>query len=303
MKNKEYIDMCLNLEKMAGEIKNIRNSREYRNGVRLQAYMMLLKKGKIIEFFKRLTNNTASLNSVLKVKDFQFDNSPEQFQSTKRIAVYTALFGKYDKIEAPMVHPENIDYYIITDIEMPETTGWKIIEPTQYLPRKQLNNIEKNRFFKMLPQVVFSEYDYSIYVDANVLIVSDLTPMINTMHDFPLAMFRHKNRDCVYEEAEACIKKKKDSKDNLERHIQHLVENGVPKHAGLLEATIIVREHNNELCVKLMSQWWEEFLEFSKRDQLSLRDVLWNNKINLDDVGILGNNLLKCNKFLINSHL
>lgn len=303
MKSKEYIDMCLNLEKMAGMIKDVWSSKEYKNGVRLQAYLELLKEGKVLEIVKRLTNNTASLNGLLKAKDFQFDNSPDRFQSNERIAVYTALFGKYDVVAAPMVYPDNIDYYLITDNEMDNTSGWKQINPEKYFPSENMSNIEKNRFFKMMPHLIFPEYKYSIYVDSNVVIVSDLTPMVNAIAKMPIAMFKHKNRDCVYEEAEACIKKKKDSRENLERHIQHLKKNGVPKHAGLLEATIIVREHHAALCKTLMEQWWKEFNEFSKRDQLSLRDVLWNNNIDLDEVGVLGNNLFRCNKFLINKHL
>lgn len=303
MKDENYIEMCFSLENMAGMIKKVKTSKEYKNGVRLQSYMNLIKKGKILEIIKRLTHNTSALNLILDTEDFQFDNSSEKFQSTERIAVYTALFGNYDKNEAPMIHPENIDYYIITDINIPKNSGWKIINPSRYLPNKEMTNIEKNRFFKMLPNVVFADYKYSIYVDANVLIVSDLTPMVNAMGGFPLAMFKHKNRDCVYEEAEACLKKKKDSRENLERHIENLKANGVPKHAGLLEATVIVREHNNERCIDLMNQWWNEFCNYSRRDQLSLRDVLWVNKVSLDDVGVLGNNLFECNKFLINSHL
>ena len=130
LKDENYIEMCFSLENMAGMIKKVKTSKEYKNGVRLQSYMNLIKKGKILEIIKRLTHNTSALNLILDTEDFQFDNSSEKFQSTERIAVYTALFGNYDKNEAPMIHPENIDYYIITDINIPKNSGWKIINPS-----------------------------------------------------------------------------------------------------------------------------------------------------------------------------
>ena len=298
----DYIKVCRSLEWMAEKYKSIQQSQEYRNGVRVTEYIKMLKKGEIIKIFLRVLKRNSELNSYIDTKAFLFSNKDQDFVLDKRIAVYTALFGQYDKVQKPLFHPDNIDYYIFTDNELPQDCGWKRLDAKKYLPKKEMSNIEKNRFFKMLPHILFADFEFSIYVDANVIIVSDLTPLVNAMSEMPIAMFLHKNRNCVYEEANACIQKNKDKKERLQAHIEYLREHGVPEHSGLLEATVIVRKHHDELCKTLMEQWWEEFEQYSKRDQLSLRNCFWVNHIDIDKVGILGNNLYKCNKFIIANH-
>jgi hypothetical protein len=40
-----------------------------------------------------------------------------------------------------------------------------------------------------------------------------------------------------------------------------------------------------------MEEWWKEFIEYSKRDQISLPYVLWKNGIKINDVNELGKDL------------
>ena len=77
----------------------------------------------------------------------------------------------------------------------------------------------------------------------------------------------------------------------------------MPAHYGLLEATIIVVDLKNEIAIKLMNEWWDEFNYWkSGRDQLAFTYVLWKNGFTLNDVGILGNNKFINPKFRIGSH-
>ncbi len=295
-----YTEMCQALEKLAGEYKAIYQSSEYQNGIRLKTYMDLLKQLKIIDIIKRLLNRNGKLDVILNQKDNNVDWN--NYFLDKKVAVYTAIFGHYDSLFEPLVAPNNIDYFAFTDFEIPTGSKWKRLDPLCFLPNKSLSCNEKNRFFKMLPHRFFDPYDYSVYVDGNVMIVSDVTALTYALEQFPIAMFTHKNRTCVYKEAKACIRKQKEKKHNLERHINYLKSNGVPEDLGLLEATVIIRNHHDQRCVDLMEMWWKEFMEFSKRDQISLIDCLWRSKIDISSVGILGNNLFKCNLFIIVKH-
>ena len=302
MNQNEYIELCNGLEEMAEKYKNLQTSDLVRDGKRVQDYKGLLKKGRIWTLLKRLLRHNNEVDTYIQ-DTWELPYYPNDYRADKKIAVYTALFGKYDNLPEPIICPNNIEYYVFTDGEVSEGSKWNKIDITPFEDKiGSLNNAEKNRFFKILPHKVFQNYEYSIYVDANVLIVSDLTPMIKTLDTFPIAMFLHKNRDCVYEEAKACIIKGKDSPERIKKHIFLLEQHDVPHHYGLLEATLIVRKHNEDKCQKLMQCWWEEFLEESKRDQLSLIDTLWNNKIPVETIGVLGNNLLKCNKFIVLPH-
>ena len=76
----------------------------------------------------------------------------------------------------------------------------------------------------------------------------------------------------------------------------------MPKNYGLLQCNLIVREHNNETCIKIMQDWWQEFKNYSKRDQISLPHVLYKNNIKIENVGILGNNIYPNPSFRILTH-
>ena len=227
----------------------------------------------------------------------------EDYITNHRIAVYTSMFGAYDRLKEPIIKPDNIDYYIITDQKISLNSLWKRIDPDKVIPSEITSPIERNRYTKMLPHKIFTDYDYSIYIDGNVFVTSDISILIKSLDDFPIAMHRHKNRNCVYEEIKACIAKGKDNTDRLKRHQELLLKNGVPHNNGLLEATVIARKHFDEQCIVLMENWWDEFLEYSKRDQISLIDCLWKSNIDINMVAQLGNNILDNNNFVIIPHL
>ena len=186
---------------------------------------------------------------------------------------------------------------------MKEDTSWIRLEPSRYIPEEYRNTpVLANRWCKMHPHVIFPQYRYSVYLDANTLIVSDFTALINRLGAFPIAMFRHKNRGCVYDELEACIIKKKAPRKALEKQRELLKAHGVPRQYGLAEATVIVRRHMEKECIDVMENWWQSFLEGAGRDQISLIDTLWKLKINPSQITTLGSNLYKCDLFILMSH-
>ena len=221
----------------------------------------------------------------------------------EKIVVYTALFGAYDRLWEPMFHPENIDYVLLSDQPVPENSIWQPGEYEQLLPQEiREDPIRCNRWCKMHPHLLFPEYTYSIYVDANIRILSDLTPAAAGLDQYPAAMFRHKKRDCVYEEVQACIDQNKADPASLREHEKMIASYGVPRHWGLLEASIIARKHGDPLCVQLMEAWWKAFCAGSGRDQISLIGCLWKAGIEPSVIGTLGSNLQRCDLFLQMPH-
>ena len=86
-----------------------------------------------------------------------------------------------------------------------ETVRAQEVVPAEYVSDPVL----ANRWCKMHPHQLFPQYPLSVYLDSNIRIVSDLTALTSAMTGFPVCMFRHKQRDCVYEEIHACLLKKK----------------------------------------------------------------------------------------------
>ncbi len=252
---------------------------------------------------KYFSRNAGQENRDLGLDRQKAEERKRLYIRKERIAVYMALFGDYDTIREPLLFPENIDYFLLTDQPFPVNSMWKEYSQNHTLPQEILGDpVLCNRWCKMHPHILFPEYDYSIYVDANIWVISDLTPVTAWLDRYPVAMFHHKKRNCVYDEVQACIDLKKADEESLRRHEELVRSHGVPPHWGLLEASIIARKHSDPRCISLMNDWWNSFLQNSRRDQISLIDVLWQSGLRPEQIGTLGYNLQRCDLFIQMEH-
>lgn len=124
------------------------------------------------------------------------------------------------------------------------------------------------------------QYKYSLYIDANIDIISDkIFRKVDELikNDTKLAITKHFIRDCLYEEREVCVEKGKDTKENTQQQIEIYEKEGFPHHYGLKENNIIFRQHNEPEIKKIMEEWWYWLSNYSQRDQLSLMYVIWKN--------------------------
>lgn len=224
--------------------------------------------------------------------------------SSERIAIYTCIFGTYDRPEEPVWKPDNCDYYIITDQEVERTSAWKKVAIEKFINKiDKLTLAEKNRFFKMHPDIIFPEYRYSIYLDGNIQPVTDLTEYIYYISNIGISAHLHSIRNCVYKEAEIVKLLKKEKTERIQNHIEYIRKTKMPEEYGLIECNIIAREHHNPICKKIMDDWWNEFMNYSKRDQISFAHVLYMNGIPVDKVGTMGNNVFMNPSFIKKRHL
>lgn len=270
------------------------------------------KKGKrvsYIEYFeiKKIINGIKKKNKEKKIRKYNKSNTAKSIINNNdniekvRIAVYTSITGNYDNINIPNIQFDNVDYYIITD--NPEKYKkydkyYKIIE------NKNENPILNNRYAKFHPFEYFKEYDYAIYIDGNIEIYGDIRKLVNYCNEKTgIAMHTHRDRNCIYDEAEVCKILKKGNKQQIDEQIKSYKEEGFPKNYGMLEANVIVSKIGNESMEKIMKCWWEDFCnKKSYRDQLSLPYILWKNNYNIEDVGILGYNVYENYIFRIHKH-
>ena len=260
----------------------------------------ILKEEKLVE------QNRKGLKRLFrKIKDFfvvshQFrDNGIDYPETVKRpkIVVYTCVTGGYDKIIEPNFDFDNIDYILFSDKNV-KVEKWDV----RQIPKgcKMSNNVMTNRFIKMNPHLLFSgsKYDYSIYVDGNIKIVSDLTPMTTNLGKLGLAFHRHALRDDISKEVKSCIWQKKGNRKALLKQAKEYKKDGFPKDFGMLECNVIVadlKSHNSEA---IMNNWWYEFNESgSMRDQIALPYVIWKMGYKIEDLGNLGYNIYRNPKF------
>ncbi len=291
------------IEKLNLDYINVKNSKEYLLGNKIYVIVRYLKKFKFISLFKKIID-TKKINKYNShnALDNNF-NEKKDIKTIPKIVVYTCITDNYDKkILEPWVNPKNIDYYLFTDNENIKTDVWSVKRIPDNI--KDLDNVKINRYIKMHPFELFNNYDYAIYIDGNVQVVSNLTKMVYSIDEkVGIAMHKHQFRDCIYNEIEVCKIRKKGNYNKMKLQTENYKKEGFPKHFGMIEATIIVSNTKNDIAKKIFNDWWSEFLKFdSHRDQISLQYVVWKNNLKIEDLGKLGNNLYKNPKFRINIH-
>lgn len=199
----------------------------------------------------------------------------------KRV-VYTAIFGGYDRL-APVAFDSECDFVCFTDDCGLVVPGWCVIPVAPEEPG--LPTAALNRIYKMLPHRFLVDYDQSLYVDGNIRLVADPSFLFDKyLTPAPIAIPRHRERNCAYQEAEYCVSVGMCRREEIERQLQAYRADGFPPQCGLTENSIILRNHRNSALLALMEAWWQAYCDGGKRDQISLPYLAWKHDIKISDI-------------------
>jgi len=205
------------------------------------------------------------------------------------IVLYTCITNDYDKLIEINNPEKNIDYICFSDSLLISKT-WKIIQISNHL---NLDNARLSRYPKIMPHLFLKDYDKSIYVDARVQVIGNITQFVlETLQNYNWYVCKHPSRTCIYQEYLAIKKQKKDSDLIIDNQIKKYKKEGFPENFGLTANGLLLRRHNEKDCIEISTQWWNEIIEYSKRDQLSFKYVSWKNpdfKFGIMDKKILYN--------------
>lgn len=208
-------------------------------------------------------------------------------QKRNQIAVYTCVVGDYDKVQEPTSVAENCDYYIISDKKPEKDSIYKYINIDDCISREIQDNTRKNRYCKINAHEMFPQYRYSVYFDGNIVLHKNIVKYVENLPKTRITMLSRVSYDSVYAEAFRCMLHGRDDKEKFEKQVEKYWLEGMPDDFGLMLPGIMVREHNNPICKKLMREWWNEVSIFSKRDMISLPYVLWKNGYTIDDINTM----------------
>lgn len=282
---KLYFNILVNLKIDLVYLKNARRLYHSSNS-QVLIYNRLIKYLEI----EQITESTHTIDTILPACDKllnpvdSLDNLVNRYSSNidfsdKRVAVYTAVTGTYDEPLIPQEKIEGFDYICFTDNPFLKSDFWDI----RPIEDEGLNATQTARMYKILAHKYLSDYDYSLWIDTNIEIIGDIREFINKYsHTNKLLAFRHPQRDCIYEEADECIRLKKDDMDNIIPQINRYRQEHYPEHNGLISSGILFREHNNPDVIKLMEDWFSQILSGSYRDQLSFNYVCYKNNFTYD---------------------
>lgn len=191
-----------------------------------------------------------------------------------KLVVYTALFGNYDKLRDPKRKYSGCEFVCFTDQKDLESDIWEI----RQVENGELPPAMMNRHYKFFPHLYFPDFEYSLYVDANIRIVGNPAELVSKyMANNVMACPRHFERNCLYEEAKTCIQLGRADELEVNALLERYRGDGFPEHYGLTENNIIYRRHNILSIQKLMNEWWVSVISGPKRDQLSLMYLCWKN--------------------------
>ncbi|WP_304125524.1 glycosyltransferase [Methanosphaera cuniculi] len=198
----------------------------------------------------------------------------------KKIAVYTAVTGGYDILDEPSVENNNFDYICFTDNPNLKSDFWEIRLMDD---DEDLDVIRRARKYKILAHKYLDEYDYSVWIDGNFDIITNIADYIKDYSkDHKLLAIPHESRNCIYKEARDCIERNLDSEEIITEQMEKYKQEGYPENNGLIASSILFRDHNDPEVIDLMEAWFDEVRNHSRRDQLSFNYVCWKNNFKYD---------------------
>lgn len=199
-------------------------------------------------------------------------------KNTPKIVVYTAISGPGRGLHQPSWQAPNISYFCFTDQPkslFPDGIGWTIL-PLTPIGHNYTRNAKR---YKLFPDIALPQHDISIWVDANIRIVAGYQKLIDLyMNDYDMVVFKHPERQCLYDEAEICLRGLYQNEENFFDKIWSQMERykkiGFPEKLGLTENNVLLRKPTENIN-KLMAFWWNEITNGSQRDQLSFMYSYW----------------------------
>tara|TARA_Y100001935_G_scaffold57782_1_gene48335 strand:- start:1641 stop:2396 length:756 start_codon:yes stop_codon:yes gene_type:complete len=202
----------------------------------------------------------------------------------KKIVVFSCVTGNYEKLINHKNLEEDVKYIFFTESYENVPDGW-IMQPINGLDN--FTNKDKNRYVKFHPSKFLPTHDISIYIDGNIEITQNVSLLIKEISgmDEDLFLYRHYERECIYDEGNKCIEDSLDWFWRIRKQMNKYSQESYPKDRGLFENNIIISK-NNENSRKLLHQCWEEYSREAKRDQLALNYCSWKLDVPIYDLGV-----------------
>jgi hypothetical protein len=193
-----------------------------------------------------------------------------------RLVVYTAITGGFGNDLRPPINYEDpqgreIEFVCFSDGIYQAPDPWKL-----YVPLWEHDNPRRTaRYHKVMPHRVLPDAEFWLWHDGNQQLKTNPWGLVDAYLDEPgsqLATYKHPQRDCVYQEHEACLKLGKDDPATMASQIKRYRDEGYPEHNGMIESTVVLRA-NTPAIKELNEAWWREIRDGSLRDQLSFNYV------------------------------
>lgn len=185
-----------------------------------------------------------------------------------KIVVYTASFGARDRLSLKPVDNSEITYRCFTDIHQDPVQGWEIVHVSRHAgsPRRAARRL------KCMSHEI--DCDVSVWIDGNMHPLLSKDDILDIVSRGDFTCHSHPARNSLYEEAATCKELGVGNKTELNSQIEKYRTLGMPDDTWLAETGVVVRNHTPNV-IALNEMWWDEILNGSDRDQISLPFCAW----------------------------
>lgn len=221
-----------------------------------------------------------------------------------KICVYTCITGNYDNLIEVQNIEDGIDYLCYTNNRKIKSKTWSV----KYISDNTLTNAELNRKIKILGTEELKKYSQTVYIDGNFTISGSIKSLLEkkanlTKYDF--IGFKHSVRNSINEEMLACLIYDKEIIENISKLNEFYTKEKFPDTFGLIEASILIRNFNNNKLNECMKLWFDMYINYAHRDQLSFQYAAWKTglKYNLLDMSVWNNEYTKSVEHKVANHI
>ncbi|MBC8248989.1 MAG: DUF616 domain-containing protein [Anaerolineales bacterium] len=187
------------------------------------------------------------------------------------IVVFTGVFGRPDVFLEPRVPLDGVEAICFTDLDFVGESAYRMIK----LNLDSLSPPKRNRRVKIWREEIFDCFDYSLYLDSNVELLVDPRELVSFLEPgSDIAVFRHPDRDCAYQEGRVCLQAGLADPRVMRRQLTEYRAEGFPPKFGLWACTVVLRNHTPRM-EEFNRRWWSEVERHSHRDQVSFPYVVW----------------------------
>jgi hypothetical protein len=190
-----------------------------------------------------------------------------------RIVAFTAITGDYDTLRVPRTLDPEIDYVCFSDTPRSDLGLFEI----RALPFRHDDPVRAARHVKTHPHLLFPDHDIAIWMDATIVIASDVKPLIANLMAAgqPVGGIPHPRRHAVYDEAYHCARCRKDDLAVIAAQAARYLAAGVPKELAVSDTSFMIWNLRHAAAAAVLDTWWNEIESGSRRDQISFNYALW----------------------------
>jgi hypothetical protein len=193
------------------------------------------------------------------------------------VSVISAVFGPV-RPPSPAAAVPGVRCLCYTDAAT-VPAGWEL----RRLPGELLHALgprRANRYVKTHALELLPDAEVVVYADAEFEVAGDIRLLVGpALGSSDIAVFRHPDRVCVYQELDACRSLKKAPADALSRQAARYRGARLPERSGLW-ALGVLGQRNTAAARAFSQAWWKEIhANHTDRDQPSFGYVAWRDRL------------------------